>query len=70
MFGEPPKFAVSSDFGAALTTMYLEAKGETASVSIGTLDEAYAALEPEQQLALGSFPPPPPETPEPSQASN
>jgi len=67
MFGEAPKFAVSDDFGAALTTLYLNAKGEKASVSIGGLDDAYEDLSPEQQVALASFPPPPPEA---SQASN
>ncbi|MBI1357962.1 MAG: hypothetical protein GC160_26795 [Acidobacteria bacterium] len=66
IFGEAPRFTESTDFGEALTTMYLRAREQKRGVSKGSLEDAYESLTDMQKSSLLSFPPPeepPPGTP-------
>ena len=58
VFGEAPRFTASTDFGDALTTLYLRAREEKGVVSKGSLETAFATLTDVQKSNLVSFPPP------------
>ena len=56
VFAEAPQFTEGSDFGAALTSLYLDSKGERGAISGASIEDAYEGLSDEQRFALADFP--------------
>ena len=56
VFAEAPQFTDGSEFGAALTTLFLDSKGERGAISGSSIDEAYEGLSDDQRFALADFP--------------
>ncbi len=56
VFAEAPQFTDGSEFGAALTTLFLESKGERGAISGASIGDAFEGLSEEQRFALADFP--------------
>ncbi|MDA0207345.1 MAG: hypothetical protein O3A53_16700 [Acidobacteria bacterium] len=56
MFAEPPEFTQRSEFGNALETMLLGARGEHGAISDESLDASFELLSDSQKLALTELP--------------
>ncbi len=59
MFAEPPEFTQGREFGHALDTMLLGARGERGAISDKSLDESFERLTDEEKLSLTELPPRP-----------
>lgn len=59
MFAEPTEFTTGSEFGDALDTMLLGARGERGAISDDSLDESFELLSDAQKLTLTELPPRP-----------
>lgn len=57
MFAEAPEFTTGSEFGDALVTMFLGARGERGEISEASLDESFEELGAAQKLVLAALPP-------------
>ena len=55
-FAEPPKFTKGTEFGNALTAMYVGARDEKGIVRSSSLNDSFEALPPRQKLALETLP--------------
>jgi hypothetical protein len=59
MFGEAPEFTEGTEFGDALISLYMGARGERGAMSGDSLEESFEALAEEQKLLLAELPPRP-----------
>ncbi len=69
VFAEAPQFTEGSDFGNALTTLYMDSKGKRGAISGASMAEAYDNLSDDQRDALTDFPIPVREEEQPVKAA-